>query len=162
MFERFPRSSRRVVQQARDEAAELGSPNVEAEHVLLALARDSDPVVRRVLDQAGIHHEGLVEALEAQERAALAAVGVSREEVGLPSRRPPLRRTPAWSTSSKQTIGRAHKVAVARHDRRIEPGHLLLAILRSEAGPVSRTLAFAGADPVGLAARTESELERDI
>ena len=39
MFERFTREARLVVANAEAEARELGSPTIEAEHVLLALTR---------------------------------------------------------------------------------------------------------------------------
>jgi|BarGraNGADG00312_1021997.scaffolds.fasta_scaffold53417_2 ATP-dependent Clp protease ATP-binding subunit ClpA len=157
MFERFPRSSRRVLQRARDEAAVLGSPKLEAEHLLLALTRDEDPVVRQVLATARLEHDALRQALEAQDEAALASIGVSRTAFALPPNRP-LTRTPGWSTSSKQALIRAKTVAAARHDGHIEPPHLLLAVLRAEAGTVPRALAFAGVDRIGLAVQTETAL----
>jgi len=156
MSERNLRSWRRVLKRARDEAAELGAPNLEAEHMLLALARDEDPVVRQVLAAARLEHETLLDALEAQEEAALASVGVSRAAFGLPRR--PLGRTPGWGTSSKQALIRAKTVAAARRDGRIEPPHILIAVLRAEAGPVPRALAFAGVDRLVLAAQTETAL----
>jgi ATP-dependent Clp protease ATP-binding subunit ClpA len=159
MLVRFTNGSRRVVQRARDEAAALGSPNVEAQHILLALVRDEDPVVAPVLTDAALDHAELLTALEAQEEAALAAVGVSRAAFDLPRPRP-LGRTPGWSTSAKQAMSRARKAAVARRESRIDPSHLLLAVLRAEAGAVPRALAFAGVDRIGLAARAETALDK--
>ena len=157
MIERFPQASRRVLERARDEAAVLGSPNLEAEHLLLALTRDEDPVVRQVLAAARLEHDALRQALEAQDEAALASVGVSRAAFALPPSRP-LTRMPGWSTSSKQALIRAKTIAVARRDRHIAPAHLLLGVLHAEAGTVPRALAFAGVDQIGLAVQTETAL----
>jgi D-alanyl-D-alanine carboxypeptidase len=158
MFERFPRASRLVLERARDEAAMLGSKDMEAEHILLALTRDPDPVVPAVLSQAGLDRDSLRRAIEAQDEAALASVGVSRAAFSLPPA-PPLMRTPGWGTSSKQVMIRARDAAVGRRDPRIQPGHLLLGVLRAEAGTVPRALAFAGVDRVELATATQAALD---
>jgi ATP-dependent Clp protease ATP-binding subunit ClpA len=160
MFERFPRASRLVLERARDEAAVLGSKDLEAEHILLALSRDDDPVVHGVLTGAGLDRDALRRALEAQDEAALASVGVSRAAFNLPAR--PLMRTPGWSTSSKQVMIRAHDAAVGRRELRIQPGHLLLGVLRAEAGTVPRTLAFAGVDQLELATKTQAALDEAL
>jgi D-alanyl-D-alanine carboxypeptidase len=66
-------------------------------------------------------------------------------------------RTPGWGTSSKQTMIRA--TDAGRSVSRIEPGHLLLGVLRAEGGTVPRTLAFAGVDQVELATKTQAALD---
>jgi D-alanyl-D-alanine carboxypeptidase len=158
MFERFPKSSRRLVERARGQAAALGSRDLESVHLLLALAGDEDQVVRRVFSSASLDDVTLRSALIAQEEAALAAVGVSRIGFGLPSRAP-LPHVSGWATSSKQALRRARTEAGARHARRIEPAHVLLGVLRAEAGDVPRTLAFAGADAAELALAAERALD---
>ena len=147
----------RVLERARDEAAVLGSKDLEAEHLLLALARDDDPVVHEVLGGAGLDRDTLRRALEAQDEAALAGVGVSRAAFSLPPARP-LTRSPGWGTSSKQAIMRG-RAAVGRRDGRMQAGHLLLGVLRAEAGTVPRTLAFAGADKTELETKTRAMLD---
>ena len=127
MFERFPRASRLVLERARDEAAVLGSKDLEAEHILLALTRDPDPVVHAVLSQAGLDRDAVRRAIEAQDEAALASVGVSRAAFSLPPARP-LMRTPGWGTSSKQAMIRRDGGRPSPRSR-IEPGHLLLGVL---------------------------------
>ena len=156
MFDRLHPVAK-VLERARDEAAVLGSQDLEAEHILLALAAGDDPVVHGVLTGAGLDRDALRRALEAQEEAALASVGVSRAAFDLPPR-PPLKRTPGWSTSAKQAMIRAKTIATARHEARLEPPHLLIGVLRAEAGPVPRALAFASADPRLMAAETETAL----
>lgn len=158
MFERFPRASRLVLERARDEAAVLGSKDLEAEHILLALTRDPDPVVHAVLSQAGLDRDSVRRAIEAQDEAALASVGVSRAAFSLPPARP-LMRAPGWGTSGKQVLIRARDAVMGRRDPTIQPGHLLLGVLRAEAGTVPRTLAFAGVDQKDLATRTHAALD---
>jgi ATP-dependent Clp protease ATP-binding subunit ClpA len=155
MFDRFPRASRLVLERARDEAAVLGSKDLEAEHILLALTRDADPVVQRVLSEAGLDRDAVRRAIEAQDEAALASVGVSRAAFSLPPARP-LMQTPGWGTSSKQTMIRA--MDAGRRVARIEPGHLLLGVLRAEAGTVPRALAFVGVDQAELTTKTQAAL----
>ena len=145
----------RVLEHARDEAAVLGSRDLEAEHLLLALARDDDPVVRKVLGEVGLDRDTLRRALVAQDEAALAGVGVSRAAFSLPPARP-LTRSPGWGTSSKQAIMRG-RAAVGRRES-MQAGHLLLGVLRAEAGTVPRTLAFAGADQSELETKTLAAL----
>ncbi|NLE22742.1 MAG: Clp protease [Actinobacteria bacterium] len=159
MFERFPARSRKVLERARREAAVLGSQDLQAEHILLALTSDPDPVVAGVLAEAGLDREAVLRALDAQEEAALATVGVSRAAFGLPPARP-LRREPGWATTSKQALVRAQRSAAARRDRSIRPAHLLLGVLHAEAGAVPRLLAFAGVDGVELTTRVEAALDR--
>jgi len=156
MSERFHPVAR-VLEHARDEAAVLGSKDLEAEHLLLALARDEDPVVRDVLGGAGLDRDTLRRALVAQDEAALAGVGVSRAAFSLPPARP-LTRSPGWGTSSKQAIMRG-RAAVGRREGRMQAGHLLLGVLRAEAGTVPGTLAFAGADQSELETKTRVALD---
>jgi D-alanyl-D-alanine carboxypeptidase len=156
MFERFPRASRLVLERARDEAGVLGSKDLEAEHILLALTRDLDSVVHGVLSEARLDRDAVRTAIEAQDEAALASVGVSRAGFSLPPARP-LMRTPGWGTSSKQAMIRA--MDAGRSVSRIEPGHLLLGVLRAEAGTVPRALSFAGVDRVELATKTQAALD---
>jgi hypothetical protein len=95
------------------------------------------------------------------DEAALASVGISRAAFGLPRVRP-LMRTPGWGTSSKQVMIRARDAAVGRREPRIQPAHLLLGVLRAEAGTVPRTLALADVDQIELATRTQAALDAAI
>ena len=111
-----------------------------------------------MLSEAGLDRDAVRRAIEAQDEAALASVGVSRAAFSLPPARP-LMRTPGWATSSKQVMIRAHDAAVGRREPRIQPGHLLLGVLRAEAGTVPRALAFAGVDQIELATKTQAALD---
>lgn len=57
-----------------------------------------------------------------------------------------------------EALERALRVAAARGDRAIGPGHVVLGVLRAEPGTVPRALAAAGVDRVDLAGRVEATL----
>jgi ATP-dependent Clp protease ATP-binding subunit ClpA len=148
MFERFGKDSRAVVVQARRIAVEDGSPTVEGEHLLLALA-ETEPT-------EGLDHDTVRDALDAEERLSLAVVGVSESDFDLPSPRP-LATEPQWGTSAKVALQRAARAAARRNQRRIEPRHLLLALLEARAGTIPRALEIAGLDRLELARRVDAE-----
>jgi hypothetical protein len=71
MFERFRKDSRAVVLDAMKEARVRADARIEAEHLLLALARRSAWDAGRVLAEAGIDHDGLRAALDDEVRHTL-------------------------------------------------------------------------------------------
>jgi ATP-dependent Clp protease ATP-binding subunit ClpA len=150
MFERFTHEARQVVKCAETLASGLGSPTIEAEHLLLALA-DCEPV----LADAGLDHDGVLAALEAERDRSLLAVGISAADFDLPPA--PLTR-PRMAASSKVALARAVRVAAARSDKRIAGGHILLGVLSAEAGTVPRALEIAGIDRNALSARAAATL----
>jgi ATP-dependent Clp protease ATP-binding subunit ClpA len=150
MFERFTHEARRVVKSAETLASGLGSPTIEAEHLLLALA-DCEPVLAEV----GLDHDGVLAALEAERDRSLLAVGISAADFDLPPA--PLTR-PRMAASSKAALERAVRAAVARSDKRIAGGHILLGVLAAEAGTVPRALAIAGVDRDELRDRAAARL----
>jgi ATP-dependent Clp protease ATP-binding subunit ClpA len=150
MFERFTHEARRVVKSAETLASGLGSPTIEAEHLLLALA-DCEPVLAEV----GLDHDGVLAALEAERDRSLLAVGISAADFDLPPA--PLTR-PRMAASSKAALERAVRAAVARSDKRIAGGHILLGVLAAEAGTVPRALAVAGVDRDELRDRAAARL----
>ena len=93
MFERFTHDARRVVKSAETLASGLGSPTIEAEHLLLALA-DCQPVLADV----GLDHDGVLAALDEERVRSLLAVGISAADFDLPPA--PLTR-PRFAASSK-------------------------------------------------------------
>jgi ATP-dependent Clp protease ATP-binding subunit ClpA len=152
MFERFTEDARQVVKAAETMASGLASPTVEAEHLLLALA-DCQPV----LADAGLDHDGVLAALEAERERSLTAVGISASDFDLPPA--PLTR-PRFAASGKLALERAVRAASARSDRRIAGGHILLGVLAAEAGTVPRALAIAGVDRQELRDRAAARLNQ--
>ena len=146
MFNRFARDARTVVTNAVGIARELASPRVEAEHLLLAVARDDCPAARAMAAH-GLDYDGLVAALEHETERSLAAVGVAAEAGSFS----PWVEEPRFATSAKLALERALRAAVARHDRRIACGHVALGVLRAEVGTVPRALQIAGIERTALA-----------
>jgi ATP-dependent Clp protease ATP-binding subunit ClpA len=150
MLERFTRDARTVVKAAATHARGLGSPTIEAEHLLLALA-DCQPVLADV----GLDHDGVLAALDEERLRSLLAVGISASDFDLPPA--PLTR-PRIAASSKLALARAVRAAVDRSEKRIAGGHVLLGVLAAEAGTVPRALAIAGIDRQELRDRTAASL----
>ncbi len=76
---------------------------------------------------------------------------------------PPLRpgpATPRWGASAKLALQRSLAAAVARGDRAIGAGHLLLGVLAAGRGTVPRALEAAGVDRAELAGRVGEAITR--
>jgi ATP-dependent Clp protease ATP-binding subunit ClpA len=147
-----------VIMSARDEARESGSRTIEAEHILLALARQ-EGTAREILESTGLDHDAIRAAIEREFEASLLAVGISLEGSSIVSetRRPEGR--PRFAQSARLAVERAATVVgqkrVAPH---LEPLHLLLGVLYAGAGTVPRILATAGVDSADLTGRAEDAL----
>jgi ATP-dependent Clp protease ATP-binding subunit ClpA len=155
MFERFTRDARTVVKAAETHARGLGSPTIEAEHLLLALASHMPPVAP--LEDAGLDHDAVLAALDTARDRSLMAVGIAPGDIDLPPA--PVTHHPRFAASAKAALARAVKASAARHDRRIAAGHVLLGLLAAEAGTVPRALAAADVDRDDLRARTIAWLD---
>ena len=145
-FERFTRDARATVLSAREQARTLGHHDVEAEHLLLALAG------RAEFQALGLDRDLLADALVAEEERSLASVGLAGAELepSVAARAP---RKLQFATSAKLSLQRAMKVAAARGDRRLTAGHVLLGVLAAERGRVPRALQMAEIDVEELRAQ---------
>jgi ATP-dependent Clp protease ATP-binding subunit ClpA len=148
VFERFSQEARAIVEGAQGVATELGSPSIEAEHLLLAAARQPGGPLART----GLDYDGVLDALELERTRSLAAIGISLEP---PPAAPELER-PVYSTSAKVALQRALQAAVARRDKRIRAGHVVLGVLSAQRGTVPRALDCAGLDRAVLIAAVEA------
>ena len=155
---RFVVQARAIVRQAEKEAAGAGSPQIEAEHLLLAMAGENGIEARDVLASVGLDRDGIRAALDREFRQSLSAAGVTLPAGGLPTASRDQNRRARMATSGKLVLERALKAAAGRGQ--IQPGHLLLGVLAAQAGTVPRALALAGVDQADLAARTRQALER--
>jgi ATP-dependent Clp protease ATP-binding subunit ClpA len=161
MFERFTREARNAVKDAEEEARVLGSPTIEAEHLLLALTRQPhETAVARALDRAGLDHETVEQALADERERSLAAVGISIGDFDLPA--PRLATKPRMAAGAKSALEHALRISLERADRRIDGGHILLALLRAEAGTVPRVLREAGVERDELRALTTDAMSRSV
>lgn len=156
MFERFKKDSRAVVLDAMAEARVRPEARIEAEHLLLALARRPGWDAGRVLAEVGLDHERLRGVLDAEVEHTLEAVGVAAGTIRIPDSTLPMAGKPRWGESAKVALRRAQTVAHHRGDRHIGPMHILLGVLRADEGTVPRALAGAGVDPAELTARAEA------
>jgi D-alanyl-D-alanine carboxypeptidase len=157
MFERFTKEARTIVRRAEQEAEALGSPTIEAEHLLLALADDrAGGAAAVLLRDEGLDPGGVHAALERETELSLAAAGVSLADFALPETPSAPRRRPRIAASTRRALERALRTVAARGDRRIGSGHVLVGVLRAEVGTVPRALASAGVDRIALATRAES------
>ena len=77
MFTQFAAGARTVVTSALEEARLRGDRRIGTEHLLLGLLHDPDSVAARTL---GIDLATAQEALDALDRAALAAVGIDARD----------------------------------------------------------------------------------
>jgi len=140
MLERFVKEARDVAADAHEQARASGSSTVEAEHVLLALARDTGGRAGEVLARAGLDHSAVGDALDAEFEPTLAAVGVQVDAFGAPAATVPFAGRPRFGASATFALERALEVARDRRDRRIESAHILLGLLRAREGTVPRAL----------------------
>ena len=160
MFERSTFDIRRLVAQARREARALGSPRIEAEHLLLALAASPNVAAGQLLASEGLKHEAVRRALDLEFERSLAAADIWLEGLSLLEARLPVMGQLPLAHSAKLALQRALKVRSARHERRLDSLHILLGILSSELGTVARALGAAEVDRGALAAAARAELDR--
>lgn len=151
MLNRFTKEARLVVGDSIRVARDLGAPTVEAEHLLLAIAKGGAPVAH-VLSDAGLDFDGLSAALHAETARSLAAVGVTVDALSFS----PFVERPRLATSAKLALERALRVAVARSDKQIGSEHITLGALRATTGTVPRALECAGVDRVELTKQVEA------
>jgi ATP-dependent Clp protease ATP-binding subunit ClpA len=151
MFERFARSTRSAVTDAVAEAARRGDRRVGTEHLLLGLLDDPAGVAAAVL---GTDVETARSALDALDAQALASVGV--DVTGMPPAAPnrAARSRRPFTAAARDTLVRTLRLATGRGDGRIEPEHLLLALLERPApDPVAQVIGQLGVDRDAVRAR---------
>lgn len=137
-------SLRSVVVRAIEEATSRGSRTVEAEDVLLALSSAGSPETRQTLAAAGLDHDSLLAALEAERLHNLAYLGIDPD---LARQEPTAPRSgrPVWGTSVREALSRSHSVAGrAARNRRMSERDAIIGILLANFGTLPRALTLAG------------------
>ncbi|MPZ85000.1 MAG: Clp protease [Actinophytocola sp.] len=139
-----------IIVRGEQEARDDGSAAVEARHLLLAIAGERETTTQQVLASVGLDHRATRDALDREFAHSLSTVGVSRAAFDLPrpSNAPA---HPKMGASAKLALERGFASVARKKDLR--PAHLLLGILRAQAGTVPRALALAGIDQADLTAR---------
>jgi D-alanyl-D-alanine carboxypeptidase len=153
----FDRFLRTILEQAGREAQRDHSATTEAQHVLLAMASESETEARELLESVGLNRGALRAALDLEVSHALSAAGVSVEISELQRTESGTHRPPALGTSVRHALERG--LGALREAPR--PAHLLLGILQAEVGTVPRALALAGFDRTALIARVLGTLEAE-
>lgn len=151
----FDRYLKSVLARAEAEARQDGSTTVEAQHVLLAVAAQSDSSAGRVLAAAGLDHAAIREALNHEFEHSLGAAGISLSALDILRASPDPHRAPQPGASIQLALERCLKSGAGQD---LQPAHLLLGILQAEVGTVPRALALAGIDRGELIARVVETL----
>jgi ATP-dependent Clp protease ATP-binding subunit ClpA len=146
MFERFASDARDAVTQAVDESS--GADRIGAQHVLLGTVRTPDTVAARALAQLGVDRARLRAAVRAipsdgLDADALAGVGIDLDAVRAqveaefgPGALDDVTRPPRsgghkpFDAQAKKLLELSLREAVRFKHRRIDTGHLLLAVVR--------------------------------
>ena len=116
MFERYTEKARRVVFFAQYEASQFGSPDIEAEHLLLGLLREDKTLTNRFL-----RSHASVESIRKQVEGHTTIRGKTSASVGLP-----------LSNESKRVLAYAAEESERLWHKHIGTEHLLLGLLREE------------------------------
>ncbi len=152
MFNRFSAAARTAVTAAVEQAQRRGDRHVGTEHLLLGLLTTAPTSFTEAF---GADATAAQSALDAMDLEALSAVGITGPvAVGEAPRG--VGQVP-FSAGAKDVLRRTLAEAVRRHDRRLEPVHVALALLDCRhPDPVAGLLDRLGIDP----SVTRSRLDR--
>jgi ATP-dependent Clp protease ATP-binding subunit ClpA len=126
MSDRFADEAGVTVTRAAQEARRRGDRRLGTDHLLVAALED-----RRMATAAGVTADAARTAVDALDRAALAAIGVSTE--GFVPGAGPQEEHIALSSGARQVARRTLAHRAARKARHIHVEHVLLALLEREA-----------------------------
>ncbi len=125
MFERYTEKARRVIFFARYEASQFGAESIDPEHLLLGLAREDEPLLRRLLPngRGSVHHlRTWIERHRPQREPIPTAVEM------------PL------APETKRVLHYSHEESDRLRDRHIGTEHLLLGLMREERSIAAQVL----------------------
>jgi Clp amino terminal domain, pathogenicity island component len=125
--------ARMAVRLGRQEARAMGSDVVGSEHLLLGILRSGGHQAARVLHDLGV----TLDDARAAAQPTLVDGQSHTEPVG----------KDGVSAYARSVLEQSLREAIARGESHIGPEHLLLALLREDAGGAARTLAELGVDP---------------
>ncbi len=128
MAERSSSGFGAIILAAIDEARQRGDRLLGSEHLFLGLLHERDSDAVKAL---GVDLSVARTALEALDRAALAAIGLDIGELPIASRAP-LRKGPRMSSSARAVINRAAKNATRTKARQVWSTQMALALLAAE------------------------------
>jgi ATP-dependent Clp protease ATP-binding subunit ClpB len=115
-WDKFTVKSQQAIQQAQSRAAELGNPEIQPVHLLLALVEDREGVVPAVLEKIGAPIERLTSELNEIEEKLPRVSGAEAQ--------------PNLSQALNKVLDQAFKEADNFKDEYLSTEHMLLAIAR--------------------------------
>ncbi len=122
----FSQRTRELLSFSREEAIRLGNDYVGMEHLMLALLRDPEAPVPKLLREHGLAPKTLIRELEDRVRAAV--------------KRPVDSGRLSISRQVDQLFRRAGIEASRLESSEVQPEHVFLAILRDESSPITQFL----------------------
>jgi ATP-dependent Clp protease ATP-binding subunit ClpB len=123
---RLTEKAQEAIIQAQALAKEYSHGQIEGEHLLLALLRQSDGVAPQIVQGLGLQPGAMIQQLQAELSRKPKVYG-GATQVGI-------------SRELDQSLGRAEKIAGEMHDDFVSTEHLLLALAEDRAGNVARML----------------------
>ncbi|WP_217617099.1 Clp protease N-terminal domain-containing protein [Cellulomonas sp. GbtcB1] len=181
MFERFTAGARAAVVQSQEIARDLGDPRISPAHLVVAVASVADPAAEALAAQ-GADRAALLDAFagDGLDASALAALGIDLDAVrrradtvfgagaldradrarrpGQGGRRGGAGGHVPFTRDAKKTLEVALREAIRLGHKRIEAGHVLLAVVRLSDTDGHALLRRAGVDPAALAADVTARL----
>ena len=181
MFERFTPAAKAVLVEAQDLAIELGADYIGSGHILYGCAAGREPTAGQVLRACGITEAPIRKLLPRTVEApgdeidleALRVIGIDYEGVraavnenfgqgaleSAPDRRASSAkfRKPPFTPQAKRSLELALRVVIELRHHQVEPGHILLGLLRLNDDFILSVVQQSGSTVAGLSA---SVLER--
>ncbi|MGD0481485.1 MAG: ATP-dependent chaperone ClpB [Terracidiphilus sp.] len=130
-FDKFTVKSQQAIQQAQTRAAELGNPELQPVHLLLALIEDREGVIPAVLEKIGVPTERLESDLHGIEEKLPRVAGAAAP--------------PGMSQSLNKALEQAFREATNFKDEYVSTEHLLLGIAGLKSDPAQAALVALGA-----------------
>jgi ATP-dependent Clp protease ATP-binding subunit ClpB len=130
-WDKFTVKAQQAIQQAQARAAELGNPELQPVHLLLALVEDREGVIPAVLEKIGVPTEHLKHDLLQDEEKLPRVAGAAAQ--------------PGMSQSLNKALEQAFKEATNFKDEYVSTEHILLGIAGLKSDPARDALAALGA-----------------
>jgi ATP-dependent Clp protease ATP-binding subunit ClpB len=130
-FDKFTVKAQQAIQQAQSRAAELGNPELQPVHLLLALIEDREGVIPAVLEKIGVPTERLESDLHGIEEKLPRVAGAAAQ--------------PGMSQSLNKALEQAFREATNFKDEYVSTEHLLLGIAGLKTDPAQAALVALGA-----------------
>ena len=129
-FDRFTIKAQEALETAQSLAADVQSPELGVEHLMLALIRQTDGIVTPILQKLGVNTAGITLAVETAVQKTPKVQGASAE----------MRIAPALQS----VLDTGFKEATALKDEYVSTEHLLVACAETKQSEVGKILREAG------------------